>query len=73
MTGMVVLGGLVGLELLSLRFGRLSSTVDYVGHFGGLGAGAIAAFLIRRENRGQQMKRVDAVDDADASTEAGDI
>lgn len=48
------LGALVAFELASTRNPRVTSTVDLNGHFGGLLAGALAAFLVRWE-AGQQL------------------
>lgn len=61
-TGMMILGVLVGLEVLNARFKPLGN-VDHAGHFGGMAAGMLAAWVVRREkggNREGEMMRVEA-------------
>lgn len=49
MTGMIILGMFTAFEVASTRIPALATTVDLVGHFGGLISGSVAALLIRRQ------------------------
>lgn len=57
MTGLILLGGFIALELFGALRSPLRNKVDFTGHFGGLASGIVAALLIRREAAARQMTR----------------